>query len=432
MLFRSKNARNNYRDFLNRNRFGQNIYKFTKTIKDHIKKNILDDNIFGEFGLDYIGPVNGHDFHDLFNALKLAKEMNHSVVVHVHTIKGKGYSFAEEDKKGIYHGVSSFNYKEGILEEKSHLKSWSSIISSQVKKNMEKNKDIVVITPAMIHGSCLEDIFESFPERSFDVGITEEHAMTFAAGLSCAGKFPYITIYSSFLQRAYDQINHDIARMNLPCLIGVDRSGLVGADGETHHGVFDLSFLTAIPRIVLMTPKDAIEAKKMVNTAFQKHNAPYVIRFPKEDLEDSDVSIDDVIEIGTWEWVCFNDAHTVTVVTYDSKVNKVKKLIEEKSLHVNLINARFIKPIDTKILDQLYELNHHVIVYETDLMIGSLGTQIAHYYSMQHKMMSVDYIAIDDHFTPQGTIDELLEYENISINNLYKKIEEICCEKRKN
>lgn len=431
MSVKYKKARNNYRDFLNKYNVGKKIYLFTKKIKDHIKESVLDDNIFGEFGLDYIGPVDGHNFNDLFNALRLAQEMDHSVVIHVHTVKGKGYALAEKDKQGIYHGISPFDYKKGIVHKNNILKSWNSIIASQVEKIMKHDNDVVVITPAMISGSCLQSIFKNYPERSFDVGITEEHAMTFAAGLSIAHKKPYITIYSSFLQRAYDQMNHDIARMNLPCLIGVDRSGLVGADGETHHGVFDLSFITAIPNIIYMTPKNAEEAKKMVNTALTLNDAPYVLRFPKGEIEDKDVSIQETIKIGTWEWIVYNVSYDLTIITYDSKVEKVKQLIESHQLKVNLINARFIKPMDQNMLNLLYDYKQRLIIYETDLMIGSLGEMIAHYYSKKHMNMKIDYIGIDDHYTPQGDIETLLKYEKISLDDLLKLIEEINCEERK-
>ncbi|MCD7839963.1 MAG: 1-deoxy-D-xylulose-5-phosphate synthase, partial [Erysipelotrichaceae bacterium] len=236
MSARYRHARDNYTEFLGRSKFGNIIYQQTKKIKDHVKDDVIEDNIFSEFGLDYIGPVDGHDFNDLIEAFNMAKSMNHSVVVHVHTIKGKGYSLAQKDHEGCYHGVAPFDYHVGIIKSETKMKSWSAIIASHIEKIMKQDSDVVVITPAMTYGSCLIDVFKEFPERCFDVGIAEEHAMTFAAGLSNAGKKPYITIYSSFLQRAYDQINHDIARMNLPCLIGVDRGGLVGADGDTHHG----------------------------------------------------------------------------------------------------------------------------------------------------------------------------------------------------
>ncbi|MEG0275495.1 MAG: 1-deoxy-D-xylulose-5-phosphate synthase [Coprobacillus sp.] len=418
-----KSAKHNYVSFLKKSKIGTHVYKITKGIKDRIKENVLDDNIFSQFGLDSIGPVDGHDFNELINAFTLASEMNHSVVVHIHTTKGKGYPLAEHDRKGIYHGVAPFNYKEGVIKKTSSMKSWSEIISSQVEKNMEKDNEIVVITPAMISGSCLDHIFEKYPHRSFDVGIAEEHAMTFAAGLSNAHKKPYITIYSSFLQRAYDQINHDIARMNLPCLIGVDRAGLVGADGETHHGVFDIGFLSAIPNLVIMSPKNALEAKKMVNTAFRNNDAPYVLRFPRGNIEDEDVNISDYINIGKWEKVIDCDSY-INIITYDIKVSCVEKLIKENNLKVNLINACFIKPMDFEMLDEIYNKNQQIIVYETDMKVGSLGSLIAHYYSINHMDMDITYLGIEDHYTPQGDVETLLKHENISLDDLLKVIKE--------
>lgn len=427
-----KNAKDNYSSFLNRTAAGQKIFQFTKTIKDHMKANILDDNIFNEFGLDYIGPINGHDFHDLLNALEVAKEMDHSVVVHVHTIKGKGYPLAEHDKKGIYHGVSPFDYHIGIeTKETGTQKSWSSIVSSQVKNIMRSDEDIVVITPAMISGSCLGSMFKEFPKRCFDVGIAEEHAMTFAAGLSAAGKMPFISIYSSFLQRAYDQMNHDIARMNLPCFIAVDRSGLVGSDGETHHGVFDIGLMTPLPHFVIMTPKDAREAKQMINTALTLKDRPYALRFPRGQVENQHVDSDELIPIGKWELVHYKEDNTLTIITYDIKVYQVLQLITQYQLPVNLINARFIKPMDKDILEKLYQDHQDLIIYETDMKSGSLGEMIAYYYSSQHQVMSIEYFGIDDYYVPQGDIKTLLEYAHISLDDLLKKIEERLNEKRK-
>lgn len=424
-----KNAKNNYSSFLNKTQTGQKIYKFTKDVKDHIKHNVLNGNIFAQFGLDYIGPVDGHDFHELINAFNLASELDHSVVVHVHTKKGKGYPYAENDVQGIYHGVAPFDYRKGIIMQNDDS-SWSSIISSHIEKHMSVDNDIVVITPAMISGSCLNHVFEKYPSRSFDVGITEDHAMTFAAGLSNAHKKPYITFYSSFLQRAYDQLNHDISRMNLPCLIGVDRSGLVGSDGETHHGVFDIGLVSAIPHVVIMTPKDAKEAKLMINTAFQKMDAPYILRFPKGKVKDEEVSIQETISIGEWEKVIFHPEYKYCIITYDQKVNQAYQMIHDNSLPVNLINARFIKPMDQNMLDELYEMHQNLVIYETDLMVGSLGSMIAHYYSRHHMNMNIDYIGIDDHYTPQGDIQSLLKHEKISINDLLALIKEKLNEER--
>lgn len=427
-----KEAKDNYASILTKTKLGKKVFDFTRNIKERIKKNVLAESMFSEFGVDYIGPIDGHNYKELINGLTIAKEMKHSVVLHVHTTKGKGYDLAENDKKGIYHGVSPFNYQKGILpSQDSSFLSWSKIISNHIDYLMDKDQDIVAITPAMINGSALGDCFLHHPSRCFDVGIAEEHAMTFTAGLSLKKKKPYLTIYSSFIQRAYDQLNHDIARMNLPCLIGIDRCGLVGEDGETHHGVFDIGLFTALPNVVFMTPKDAKEAMRMINTAFHHFDCPYIMRFPRGNIKNEDRCLE-TIEIGKWEKVIDKKDAKISIITYDSKVNKVKKLIEDNNLNVSLINARFFKPIDKSMLNELYDKNQYLIIYETDMISGGLGSIISQYYHQNQKLIHMYTIGIDDEYVPQGSIEELLEYKKININHLYTKIKEILDEKGKN
>lgn len=247
-------AKDEYRDILSRFEIGEKIYHLTSQAKNLIKRRVIDSKIFGEFGVDYLGPFNGHDISELIRAFEKAKTTEKSVVVHVLTTKGKGYPFAENDTKGVWHGVEPFDRQTGRFIQSSEALSYSQLIADEVYRHMRQDKDIVAITPAMISGSKMEKIFHDFKERAFDVGIAEEHACTFAAGLAISGKKPFLSIYSSFLQRAYDQLNHDIARMNLPVVLGIDRAGLVGRDGETHHGVFDLGILKPLPNTVIFAP----------------------------------------------------------------------------------------------------------------------------------------------------------------------------------
>jgi 1-deoxy-D-xylulose-5-phosphate synthase len=427
-----KTSRDNYVSFLTKTNFGNYIYKLSRKAKDKIKNDVMAESMFSEFGVDYIGPVDGHNYKDLIEALNYAKDLKHSVVVHVHTKKGKGYPLAEEDKKGIYHGVPPFDYKVGIEKKVDKVyQSWSECISNHIDYAMRRDEDIVVITPAMISGSQLNDCFLHFPNRCFDVGIAEEHAMTFAAGLSSKGKKPYLTVYSSFIQRAYDQLNHDIARMDLPCLIGIDRSGLVGEDGETHHGVFDISIFSTIPNIIYMTPKDSLEAMKMINTAFKNNDHPYLLRFPKGKIKKETKPCLETIEIGSWERVIENNS-SLTIITYDVKVNKVKELIETENLNVSLINARFIKPLDYRLLNDLAKENQHLLIYETDMLNGGLGSLISSYYHQKQIDIKMTFMGIGDHYVPQGKVDQLLEFEKLDINHLYIKIKEILDEERKN
>lgn len=428
-----KNAKNNYASILTKTKLGEKIYKCTRSIKESIKKTVLAESMFSEFGVDYIGPVDGHNYNDLISALQIAKEMDHSVVLHVHTKKGKGYLHAENDKSGIYHGVSPFDYHVGIIKnEKTNKISWSKIISDHIQFLMRRDKDIVVITPAMINGSQLNQCFLQFPNRCFDVGIAEEHAMTFAAGLSMEKKKPYLTIYSSFIQRAYDQLNHDIARMDLPCLIGIDRSGLVGEDGDTHHGVFDIGLFTGLPNVIIMTPKDGLEAMKMINTAMRNFDHPYLIRFPKGEVDMVATHSLETLEVGKWEYVIENNQSIVTVITYDNKVELAKNLIEEKQLPVSLINARFIKPIDYEMLNHLVSKNQYLLIYETDMLTGGLGSLISQYYHQNHHYVEMNCMGLDDSYVPHGKINELLKLKKLDKDSLYLKIKEILDEKGKN
>lgn len=285
MSYKYNQAKSNYTEILSQSAFGQKIFDVTKRVKDKVKRKILLDTPFSQFDLDYIGPVDGHNIEELIRALETVKNLDHSVVLHVLTKKGKGYEPAEKDRSGVYHSVGAFDIVKGIqpvLDKEKH--SWSQSVSDHVEYLMNKHDDICVITPAMITGSCLQKIFKNYPDRSFDVGIAEEHAMTLAAGLSQGKEFPFLSVYSSFFQRAYDQLNHDIARMNLPCLIGIDRAGLVGGDGATHHGVFDIGLIAPIPGVIIMAPKDEEEAQKMINTAYQNKDHPYVMRYSKTKL----------------------------------------------------------------------------------------------------------------------------------------------------
>ena len=314
--------KDDYRTMLQKGKLGEGVYKATKYLKDFVKHGFLDDTIFEDFGMDYLGPIDGHNIEELIRVLNIAKTNKKSVVVHVVTEKGKGYSYAENDKEGKWHGTPPFNVKTGNVLTSTNKKSWSSIVSDQVFQWMKIDKDVTAITPAMMKGSAMDNLFKVFPERCFDVGIAEEHAMTFAAGLSISKKKPFISVYSSFIQRAYDQINHDIARMKLPCLCSIDRAGIVGEDGPTHHGVFDIGFLTPIPNIVYFAPKDAKELRTYVNTCFTNFNNPYFLRIPRGSIDDHPVDYHVTLKIGTWTIECREENYELTIICYGENVIK--------------------------------------------------------------------------------------------------------------
>lgn len=431
MSYKYNQAKSNYTEILSQSTMGQRIFNVTKKVKDRVKKKILLDTPFSQFDLDYIGPIDGHNMEELIRALETVKNLDHSVILHVLTKKGKGYEPAEQDRSGVYHSVAPFDISKGVvlvIDENKH--SWSQSVSEHIEYLMSKHDDLCVITPAMITGSCLQSIFKNYPDRSFDVGIAEEHAMTLAAGLSQGGEFPFLSVYSSFFQRAYDQLNHDIARMNLPCLVGIDRAGLVGGDGATHHGVFDIGLIAPIPGVVIMAPKDEEEAQKLINTAYQNKDHPYVMRYSKNKVINTHQHTDENIKCGQWEMIYQVEDAIINVVTYGDNVLAVVDLAKTYHLPINIINARFIKPIDTEMLDRI--IDQPIIVYETDLMNGSLGSIMSLYYEKNHMNVDMSFIGIDDHYVTFGDNESLYKQEHISLNDLKNKIEEIEHEKRKN
>lgn len=432
LSYKYNRAKNNYTEMLSHTAAGKKIFAATKKVKDKVKKKILLDTPFSQFDLDYIGPVDGHNMEELIRALETVKGLDHSVVLHVLTKKGKGYEPAEKDHSGLYHSVSPFDKDKGIIIKKDDTyHSWSQAVADHVEFLMKSHDDICVITPAMIAGSCLKNIFKNYPERSFDVGIAEEHAMTLAAGLSQGKQFPFLSVYSSFFQRAYDQLNHDIARMDLPCLIGIDRAGLVGGDGATHHGVFDIGLILPIPGVIIMSPKDEKEAQMMINTAYMNRDHPYVMRYSKNCIYNTKEHILETLEVGTWDKLYTHEDAIVNVVTYGDNVSAVEELIKTSDdIKINLINARFIKPMDSAMLLEISKLP--IIVYETDLINGSLGNSMSLFYERNHINVEMYFIGIEDHYVTFGDNESLYKQEHITIDDLKLKIEELENEKRKN
>jgi len=428
------NLKVEYRHLLSGGKIRKRIYKNTKRLKDFVKRGVIKHSMFSEFGMEYLGPVDGHDFHELFNVLRLAKESEESVVIHIVTTKGKGYPYAETDACGKWHGISPFDIATGasIVAQKEGYVSWSKYVADHIDKHMQTDRNIVAVTPAMIHGSAMEELFENHPERCFDVGIAEEHAVTFGAGLSLQGKKPFLSIYSTFLQRSYDQINHDIARMNLPCLISVDRAGLVGADGPTHHGVFDISFLYPIPNLVIFAPKNGIEAAAFINTAFKNFRHPYIFRISRRLILNAKADTTAILELGTWVIEANETSYEATILCYGDNVEDVISHFKTYKRSIRVINARFIKPMDYTMLNTVIKDSGPLIVYETDIKAGGLASNIAYYIAQKGIRKRIYSIGIDDHFTKQGNVSDLYTYENIDLGSLQKVVEESISGEREN
>lgn len=409
---------------LRKNEFGEQLYLSLKGIRDALKKQIVKKGIFGDFNLDYIGPVDGHNLHELIQVFEAVKDHEGPIVVHVITKKGKGYAPCENDKDGRWHGVGPFNIETGmpLHAQPEGQSAWSFVASEQVRKLAETNNDIVAITPAMMKGSSLSSFFAEFPDRSFDTGIAEEHAATFAAGLAIDGKRPYLCIYSSFLQRAYDQINHDIARMELPVVIGIDHCGLVGSDGETHHGIYDIGLLTAIPNIILAQGKDAEETENLIYTAFMQ-NKPFAFRFPKGYVKNAPAHDNTFLPIGSWEILNDHDDNKVCVFTYGEAVNKILDKVEINEYPVTVVNCRYLKPLDNTVLEKLTQRNMHFICYESDALEHGLGSMILEWCNDNQRMISLRRFGIPDNYIEQGSERLLRKDIGIDLNSVMKEIQ---------
>ena len=418
--------KNNMKVGLNQSEFGKVMYHGMKNFKDSVKNSLVDQGIFGEFNLEYMGPVDGHNIRDLIRVLTVAREHGGPVVVHVITQKGRGYAPCEKDRKGVWHGVGPFDINTGkqLHETPAGFKSWSALIADTVTELADKDDSIVALTPAMINGSALNEFFAKYPERSFDCGIAEEHTATFAAGLATSGMHPFMAVYSSFLQRAYDEINHDICRQDLPVVIGIDRAGLVGEDGETHHGVFDIGFLKPIPNLILAQPKDAAEARSLLKTAFASSH-PFAIRYPRGGISCRQLPPAELIRVGSWR--VFRDApeNKAAVFAYGPDVDRILSKIQVNDLPVTVVNCRFFKPIDTACIDQFAKRGIPVIVFETDMKESGLAASILEYLCDSHQTMNLTRMGIGDEYVQQGAVNLLRRDEGIDLNSLYEKLMEL-------
>ncbi|MBR2685689.1 MAG: 1-deoxy-D-xylulose-5-phosphate synthase [Erysipelotrichaceae bacterium] len=417
------NSKKTLKALLQTSNFGESVLDSLTQLKENIKKSVIDTSIFGEFGIDYIGPFDGHDIKEMINVFRLAKTHEGPIVIHLLTKKGKGYPLCEEDKEGYWHGVGAFDPLTGaslnILPEE-HL-TWSQIFSETLTRMAKKDPRICAITPAMITGSKLEKFFALYPERAFDCGIAEEHAATFAAGLAISNKRPFLSIYSTFLQRAYDQINHDICRMDLPVVLGIDRAQLSGEDGDTHHGVFDVGILTPLPHMILAQPKDSIEAQNLLYTAFHQ-NHPFGIRYPKGSVVYEELEDFKEIPIGSWEILCDSDKPDAYIITYGPEVDRLYHKMHTNNLNIAIVNARFFKPLDTQCICKIAASKKPVFTYEIDMEKGGLSSSILEFCNDNDLKMHLTRYGIRDQYVTHGSVNALKKSLGIDINTVCNDI----------
>jgi 1-deoxy-D-xylulose-5-phosphate synthase len=395
------------------NKINPNTRQYFQKIENAIKSIVLkQSNLFESMNFRYFGPVDGHDVIHLASVLEDIKNIPGPKLLHVLTKKGKGFPMAELNQTKFHSPASSFDKKTGeffIKKPSSQSPRYQDVFGETVLELAKNNKKIVAITPAMTSGSALTGMMEALPDRTFDVGIAEQHAVTFAAGLAVSGMVPYCTVYSTFLQRAYDQVIHDVAIQNLPVVLCVDRAGLVGADGATHHGVYDMAYLRCIPNLTIASPMNEIEFRNMLFTAQHNVEGPFVIRYPrshgvltawkKEFAE---------IEKGTGRLLC--DGDDLAIISIGPIGNEVAAAIDELeklNLGIAHLDLRFLKPLDEKLLKQFLSKHKKVITVEDGSVSGGMGSAILEFISDQGLSTEVKRIGIPDRFIDHGTMQEL-------------------------
>ncbi|WP_282172666.1 1-deoxy-D-xylulose-5-phosphate synthase [Cytobacillus firmus] len=414
---------------------GGKLASTAERLKDSLKYLFVSGMFFEELGFTYLGPVDGHNYEALFENLAYAKKTEGPVLLHVITKKGKGYHPAENDKIGTWHGTGPYKMETGdFVKPSAAPPAWSKLVSETVRELAREDERIVAITPAMPVGSKLEGFASEFPERMYDVGIAEQHAATVAAGLATQNMKPFLAIYSTFLQRAYDQVVHDIARQNLNVFIGIDRAGLVGADGETHQGVFDIAFLRHLPNMVLMMPKDENEGQHMVKTAIEYNDGPIAMRFPRGNgigvPMDTELK---AIPIGTWE--VLHDGSDGAILTFGTTIPmalKAAQLLEKQGHSIKVINARFIKPFDEKLLHELFAANMPILTIEEAVLQGGFGSAVleyAHEHGFHHS--EIDRMGIPDKFIEHGSVNELLEEIGMTVDDVVERMGKLARKKQK-
>ena len=408
--------------------FGGKLAATAERVKDSLKYLLVSGMFFEELGYTYLGPVDGHDLDDLIENLSYAKKTKGPVIIHVLTKKGKGYEPAESDKKDSWHGVGPYKIESGEqIKPQQTGPSYSGVVSKTLETLSHRDQRIAVITPAMTIGSKLVDYGKAFPDRLFDVGIAEQHATTMAAGLATQKMKPVLSIYSTFLQRGYDQVVHDVARQNLNVLFTIDRSGLVGADGETHQGVFDIAFLRHIPNMVLMMGKDENELQHMVYSALKYEDGPIAIRFPRGN--GTGVQMDDEFEnipIGSWE--VLKEGDDVAILTFGTTIPmalEAWEILAKSGVSARVINARFIKPLDFKMLNELYAQNMPILTVEEAILQGGFGSAVLEHAADNQANVLIDRMGIPDCFIEHGSVTKLLEEIGLTTPDLVERVKKL-------
>ena len=411
---------------LKETRIGDPIVESIRRAKSSVKQLVLPGMFFEDMGITYLGPVDGHNIPAMLKVFKEAKRVKSAVLVHVITHKGKGFIPAERHP-ARFHGAEPFDIETGLPLKQKTKSNYTDVFSTVMCKQGDRNDKIVAITAAMPDGTGLKRFHNMYPDRFFDVGIAEEHAVTFAAGLAAGGLQPVVAIYSSFLQRAYDQILHDVCIQNLPVVFAIDRAGLVGSDGETHQGIFDLSYLSSIPNMHIMAPKNKWELSDMLKFAID-FQGPIALRYPRGEAFDGLREHREPIILGMGEWIYHEkDIVLVAVGSMVKTALAVREALQLKGYACSIINARFVKPIDTEILNEAVKDHSLIVTMEENVASGGFGEKVREYLDESGYQGSLLTISIPDEYVEHGNVDILREEVGIDAYSIQRRIEEVLC-----
>jgi 1-deoxy-D-xylulose-5-phosphate synthase len=408
--------------------FGDRLRKIAVRLENGIKAVVTPGMLFEALGFRYFGPVNGHNLHQLIKIFEQVKNLSGPILVHAITQKGKGYEPAEGDEQKL-HASNPFDKLTGkVVKKADGPPSYTKIFGNALKEIVKDNPSVVGITGAMPDGTGLDILQKSFPDNYIDVGIAEEHAVTFAAGLATQGVIPVVAVYSTFLQRGFDQIIHDVGIQKLHVVFVLDRAGLVGADGPTHHGTFDLTYLRLVPGMVIMAPKDESELRDMLYTAVNYKNGPIAIRYPRGSalgvkLKDSF----DTIEIGKSENI--QNGSDAVLLAVGSMVNyslKAAELLSNDGINCEIINMRFVKPLDTGMLDNIAVKHNKIVTLEESTLIGGFGSAVLEYFNEKNYKNDILRIGLPDMFINHGTQSELHHLVKIDPEGIAEKVKAFC------
>ena len=403
------------------NAIGEELERNIRRAKSMLKQVFIPGMFFEDMGITYLGPIDGHNIEALTEVIEDAKQVEGAVLIHVITEKGKGYEPAQLHPES-YHGVGPFIKKNGMAKKPKEEATYTDIFAKTICELAQTHEKLVTITAAMKDGCGLKGFAKRFPDRFFDVGIAEEHAVTFACGLAAGGFHPFFVVYSSFLQRGYDQILHDMCMQNLPVTLMLDRAGLVGNDGETHQGVFDLSYLTMIPNMTVFAPKNRYEFQDAIAFAAD-FEAPMAIRYPKTDAVRILKEYREPIKLGKSEWIRIGSRVALLAIgTMVETAMEVEELLAKDGIDATVVNLRFAKPLDYEMLDEVLDYHSLIVTMEENVLSGGVGEHICRYVELHSTGVRVIACGIPDKFIHQGSIKELLEETGLDAQSIYQKI----------